>query len=191
MTTRKLIIVGGPNGAGKTTFAMEDLARRGGVYLGANAIAAELSPGNPAAAAIEAGRLFLERYDQLTQSEQRLIVESTLAGKSLARMIASAKALGFRIELNFIFVDSEDVSLSRVRQRVGNGGHDVPEADVRRRFARTIVNFWKIYRQLADDWFLFYNAEGGSLNVASGADDSLTVYREALFAKFQQILKRS
>lgn len=191
MDKRQLIVVGGPNGAGKTTFAMEDLARRGGVYLGADAIAAELSPGDPAAAAIEAGRLFLERFDQLIQNEQRVIVESTLAGKSLARMITSAKDAGLQIEINFIFIDSEDMSLNRVRQRVRNGGHDVPEIDVRRRFVRTIANFWKIYRPLADDWFLFYNAEGGALNVASGADELLTVYRESLFAKFQQILKRS
>lgn len=190
MSTRQLIIVGGPNGAGKTTFALEDLARRGGVYLGADAIAAELSPGDPAAAAIEAARLFIERFDQLVQTEQRLIVESTLAGKSLARMISTAASLGFQVEMNFMFIDSADLSLNRVRQRVLNGGHDVPETDIRRRFARTLANFWTIYRLLADDWFVFYNGGDGAVNIASGSGDSLTVYREAEFARFQQLIKR-
>lgn len=190
MSTRQLIIVGGPNGAGKTTFALEDLARRGGVYLGADAIAAELSPGDPAAAAIEAARLFIERFDQLVQTEQRLIVESTLAGKSLARMISTAASLGFQVEMNFMFIDSADLSLNRVRQRVLNGGHDVPETDIRQRFARTLANFWTIYCLLADDWFVFYNGGDGAVNIASGSGDSLTVYREAEFARFQQLIKR-
>lgn len=190
MDKRQLIIVGGPNGAGKTTFAMEDLARRGGVYLGADAIAAEISPENPAAAAIEAGRLFLERFDQLIQTEQRLIVESTLAGKSLLRLIADAKAIGFLIKMKFIFVGSAETSLIRIKQRVDRGGHDVPEEDVRRRFSRSLVNFWTKYRLLADDWLLIYNSSNGPLRIADGVDDLLTVYREEYYAKFQQILKR-
>lgn len=191
MTTRQLILVGGPNGAGKTTFSMKELALKGGVYLGADAIAAEISPDNPAAAAIEAGRIFLERFDQLIQTEQRLIVESTLAGKSLGQMISRAKILGFQVQIKFIFVDSSDTSLVRVRQRFSTGGHDVPAEDVRRRFTRSIVNFWTRYRPLADQWLLIYNADGGPVEVAAGGNDQLTIFRETLFLQFQQIVKQA
>lgn len=191
MTSRKLILVGGPNGAGKTTFSMKDIALHGGVYLGADAIAAEISPDNPAAAAIEAGRLFLERFDQLIQTEQRLVIESTLSGKSLIRMISRAKAAGLYVEIKFVFVDSENTSLVRVSQRVRNGGHHVPDDDVRRRFARSIVNFWTQYRLLADEWLLIYNERSGPLEVASGVGGELCIYREELFLRFQQIIKEA
>src|SRR5690348_16225306 len=114
MTTRQLIIVGGPNGAGKTTFAMEDLARRGGVYLGADAIAAELSPGNPAAAAIEAGRILVERLEELLLKDQRTVLESTISGKSLAQFIRRAKTAGFHITVQYVFLASAEDCVYRV-----------------------------------------------------------------------------
>jgi len=189
MPQRRLILVGGPNGAGKTTFALMDLARHGGVYLGADAIAAEIAPADPASAAIEAGRQFLLRFDQLLETEERIIVESTLAGKSLRNMIAAAADRGFLIEINFVFIDSDEMSLNRVRHRVRVGGHDVPEEDVRRRFLRTYANFWKLYRPLADDWMVYYNGGGNPVVVAAGVDDLLTVYRESLFVRFQQLVQ--
>ncbi len=157
MAVKELILVGGPNGAGKTTFAMEDLARHGGVYLGADAIAAEISPGNPAAAAMEAGRLFLTRLDELLAADGRIIVESTLAGKSLARYLLRASQAGYFIKIVFVFLDSPDENVRRVRERVKKGGHDVPEEDIRRRFSRSFHNFWHLYRELADAWAVVYN----------------------------------
>ena len=118
---------------------MMDLARHGGVYLGADAIAAEISPHDVASAAVEAGRQFLLRFEQLVQTEERIIVESTLAGKSLARHLQMAKELGFEIKIKFIFVDAPEVSLIRVKQRVARGGRHVPDEDVRRRFCRSIA----------------------------------------------------
>ncbi|QDU26909.1 hypothetical protein ETAA8_19930 [Anatilimnocola aggregata] len=190
MSARELIIVGGPNGAGKTTFALEDLARRGGVYLSADAIAAEISPGNPTAAAIEAGRLFIERFALLLQSDGRLIVESTIAGKSSSRMLFTARQRGFAVTLVFVFLASQESSLSRIHARVLNGGHNVLASDVRRRFPRAIANFWNIYRLLADDWLLVYNGQEELIAVAYGVVDQVLTLDENCYAQFHRLLGR-
>jgi predicted ABC-type ATPase len=190
MAKRELILVGGPNGAGKTTFALEDVARRGGFYLGADAIAAELSPENPALAAIVAGRKFLERFDQLIQTEQRLVVESTLAGKSLAHRIQEAKQTGFTIKMIFVFVDSADENVNRVRQRVKKGGHDVPEEDIRRRFGRSFHNFWHLYRALADEWHVIYNQLERPDVIAVGSQSDITVLSIDPYIQFRLLVDR-
>lgn len=189
MAARELIIVGGPNGAGKSTFALEDQLKNGGTYLGADAIAAQLSPGDPSRAAAKAGRQFLIRFQQLIRSESRLIVESTLAGKLLLRTVSAAKASGVRIKVRFIFVDSANDCVERIEQRVRNGGHSVPEIDVRRRFGRSIVNFWTQYRLLADDWLLIYNQYWIPEPVASGFGGQQFVYSETLYAQFLKLLQ--
>lgn len=57
----------------------------------------------------------------------------------------------------FLFVGAVEVTLSRIKERVLKGGHDVPEAVVRRRFDRSIRNFFREYRPLIDSWYLFDN----------------------------------
>ena len=191
MTTRQLIIVGGPNGAGKTTFAMEDLARRGGVYLGADAIAAELSPNDPAAAAIEAGRLMVERLEALLLIEQRTVLESTISGKSLAQFIRRAKQVGFHITVQYVFLDSPDDCIFRVQQRVLKGGHDVPAGDVRRRYWRSLHNFWNLYRELADEWVVIYNQLERPEIVAVGDPTQIIVRNIDPYIHFRLLVDRA
>ncbi|HYO24425.1 MAG TPA: AAA family ATPase, partial [Lacipirellulaceae bacterium] len=170
MADKLLFIVGGPNGAGKTTAAMEFLGSSSNVYEynGADLIAAEISPLTPAAAKVEAGREFLRRTQTCFVEGRSCLLESTLSGKSLRRTVETAQTLGYRIELRFLFIDSVELSRSRVRQRAAKGGHDVPDADINRRFCRTFRNFWGLYRQLADYWVIYYNALGAAKNVAFG-----------------------
>jgi predicted ABC-type ATPase len=191
MPTRELILVGGPNGAGKTTFALEEVAHNGGIYLGADAIAAELAPQDPASAAIEAGRIFLQRLSAYLSSDGRIVVESTLAGKSLARYLERAKAAGFTITVVFVFLDSADENVARVRERVKKGGHDVPEADIRRRFSRSFHNFWHLYRALAHEWYVVYNQFNQPEVIAFGNLADTTVVNVDPYIQLRLIIDRA
>lgn len=93
------------------------------------------------------------------------------------------------IEIVFIFVESPEVSIARIKERVKKGGHFVPDEDVRRRFDRGKKNFWQIYKNLADSWSLFYNSEGSFNQVAIGEKDDIFVIDQELFDKFEESLK--
>jgi len=133
MDAPKLIIVGGPNGSGKSTFAMDHSRITGIQYVGADQIAYKISPEDPVAARIEASRRFISLIRESISNRVSLIVESTLAGKSLRKLIGDAKSAGYEVVVVFVFLDSADSCAERVAQRVRLGGHDVPEADIRRR----------------------------------------------------------
>lgn len=184
MAPKELIVVGGPNGAGKTTFVEEYLRRRPIEYLGADQIAKELSPDSPESAAIAAGREFLLRVNERLAGDDSFIVETTLAGKSFRRVIEHASECGFTITIHFVFTDDAGTSVRRVAERVKAGGHNVPEQDIRRRFARSLNNFWMIYRPLADHWLLAYNGGESPVQVANGGPFTLSVHDEQHFAKF-------
>ena len=186
-TPKELLLVGGPNGAGKTTFATEYVAQKGCTYLGADAIAYEMAPDDVASVAVAAGREFIYRLDALLKAGETAIVESTLAGKSLAKWLERAKAEGYEVTVIYVMIDSAEKSLQRVKERVNQGGHDVPEADVIRRFERTARNFWHTYREIADLWDIYYNQDEQRLLVATGDRDTWIVHEEQRFEKFLQI----
>ncbi len=156
----RCIIIAGPNGAGKTTFAREFLPREAGIlhFVNADLIAAGLSPLKPELAALAAGRLLLSELDRLTTARMDFAFESTLSGLTYATQIREWKAAGYRIEIVFLRLASVRLALRRISGRVRQGGHAVPEADVRRRFHRGWANFQTTYRALADAWAVYDNS---------------------------------
>ena len=114
--------------------------------MGADDIAFQLSPTNPAAVRVAAGREFSHRLSAALKSQKSLVIESTLSGSSLARTIEKARYDGYQITMVFVFLDSVALCLHRISERVQQGGHDVPEEDVRRRFRRVFSVFWNSYR---------------------------------------------
>ena len=184
----QLILVGGPNGAGKTTFVREFQKRRDFPYLGADEIAYELSPADPYAVRMEAGRLFVERFYDFVERRQSFIVESTLSGRTFRHEIDAAKAAGYRVEMVFCFLDSPETAVRRVETRIAMGGHFVPPEDIRRRYARSLRNFWELYRPLADDFLLVYNAMERRISVAKGSPGDFRVLNEPLFRLFHATL---
>ena len=188
MDAPKLIIVGGPNGSGKSTFAMDHSRITGIQYVGADQIAYQISPENPIAARIKASRRFISMIRDSITNRVSLIVESTLAGKSLRKLIGDAKSAGYEVVVVFVFLDSADSCVERVGQRVRLGGHDVPESDIRRRFSRATANFWHSYRILADFWLLVYNSNTSPENVAFGNGQNTIVRIHHLFDLFQSIV---
>ena len=186
MTPRALIIAG-PNGSGKTTFAEEYLRSESVSFLSADFIAEQIRATDPLSARVEAGRQFLVRLDRLVADKDPFALEATLAGATLARSIRQMKQAGYSISLVYIFLRSTEACRARIRERVAKGGHQVPDVDIRRRFSRSLKNFWTHYRLLADRWYLFYN--GGALfhAVALGEGDLIEVHDEALFGVFQRL----
>jgi predicted ABC-type ATPase len=156
----KCIIIAGPNGAGKTTFAREFLAQEAGVvhFVNPDLIASGLSPLRPELAAIAAGRLFLRELDRLAKDRKDFAFESTLSGLTYSARLRHRKAAGYRIEIVYLRVSSPTLALRRIAARVKQGGHDVPRADVIRRFTRSWNNFDRHYRLLADAWSVYDNS---------------------------------
>ena len=130
-----LFVVAGPNGCGKSTLTRT--AWFGGVeVIDPDAIARNVETGSPG----QAGREALRRRRAAVGAGRPLVVETTLAGHGVLRLMKAARKVGYRIELHYVSVDSPDRALDRIRTRVAQGGHDVPEADARRRFARSLAN---------------------------------------------------
>jgi predicted ABC-type ATPase len=160
-----LFLIGGCNGAGKTTFARRLLPMEGvELFLNADELARGLSPLKPELAAVRAGRLLLQNADDLIAKRRSFGLESTLSGKTYARLLAEAKAAGFFISLHFLVVPSAEVSIERVAHRVTKGGHHVPDDDIRRRFRRSVENFLQIFLPLADEWKVWDN-EGSEMKL--------------------------
>ena len=159
-TPPRCIIIAGPNGAGKTTFAREFLTREAGVvhFVNPDLIASGLSPLRPELAALAAGRLFLRELDRLGRAKKDFAFESTLSGLTYLSRLRRWKAAGYRIEIIYLRISSPRLALRRIAARVKQGGHNVPRADVVRRFARSWNNFEKHYCLLADRWSLYDNS---------------------------------
>ena len=155
------IVIAGPNGAGKTTFAKEFLLREAGVihFVNADLIAGGLSPLRPELAARQAGRLVLMELTRLAKARKDFAFESTLSGRTYLRLLTRWKSSGYRIEIAFLSLQSVQLALQRIATRVRQGGHDVPRADVIRRFDRSWKNFRTLYRPLAHTWSVYDNSE--------------------------------
>ena len=156
----RCIVIAGPNGAGKTTFARRYLPTNAGVvhFVNADLIAAGLSPLKPELAAIAAARTVLSEMDRLAHERADFAFESTLSGLTYVRRLQTWRRVGYRIEIVFLRLRSTEMALRRVAARVRQGGHDVPRADLVRRFARGWNNFELVYRTLADEWTVYDNS---------------------------------
>lgn len=153
-------IVAGPNGAGKTTFARKFLPLYADCrnFINADLIAEGIAPLVPQAAAFRAGRLMLEQIELSARKGEDFGFETTLAGLAHLGLIRDLKRRGYTTHLFYLWLPATDLALTRVGARVAGGGHDVPEAVVRRRFERSVDNFYRRYRLLADNWILFDNS---------------------------------
>jgi predicted ABC-type ATPase len=162
MGSPRCIIIAGPNGAGKTTFAREFLPKDAGVvhFVNVDLLAAGLSPLKPDLAVLNAGRLFPAELDRLAKARQDFAFESTLSGLTCLTRLKRWKGAGYQIQIVFLRLASVQLALRRIAFRVRQGGHNVPHADVLRRFNRGWVNFENAYKPLADEWAVYDNSGG-------------------------------
>ncbi|MEZ4525567.1 MAG: zeta toxin family protein [Desulfobacterales bacterium] len=188
-TLKNCVVIAGSNGSGKTTFAKSYFESYPYDYLNADEIAAEMNSNEPEKVRIQAGRLFFRNLSVLIEEGKNVIIESTLSGRGFHRILKELRNAGYDISIIFIFLETPELCLARVRERVRKGGHNVSERDVVRRFYRSIKNFWNIYREEADLWHLFYNAGEHFEVVAFGERSSYLINNEELFNLFLQEVK--
>ena len=149
-------LIAGPNGVGKTTFAFARLEAVSGSinFVNLDEIARGLSPLRPAAGEREAARIALARARGFIAAGATFALETTLAGQTQAGLMRQASAQGLRTALLYFSARDPAICLERIARRVAEGGHDVPEAVVRRRFDRSLANL-DAYRALADLWRIY------------------------------------
>jgi predicted ABC-type ATPase len=157
---KRIFIIAGPNGAGKTTFALEFLPREADCpdFINVDLIAAGLSPFDPDRAAIRAGRLMLTEIQGRVRNRSSFAFETTLSGNGYARMIPRWRAAGYYIKLIFLNLPTPELAVVRVAARVAQGGHNVPESVIRRRFDRSLRNFRELYCPLVNSWEWYDNS---------------------------------
>lgn len=161
--SKKIIVIAGPNGAGKTTFARSFLPQEAQCprFINADLIAAGLAPFAPQAAAIKAGRLMLEEIATCVRRGESFAFETTLAGLGYLAHLKAWRAAGYRVSLFFLSLPDAEVAIARVAERVRQGGHNIPEDVIRRRFASGLRNFEQAYKPAVNAWAKYDN-EGES-----------------------------
>jgi predicted ABC-type ATPase len=186
MKLKTLTVIAGANGSGKTTFALEYIKIKQIKFINADEIAKALDPNDITAKKISAGKEFFARFSEYITDEKSFALESTLSGRYLEKLLRLAKQNGYSITIVYLFVESPQVSIDRIKIRVLNGGHFVPDEDVKRRFYRSKKLFWQKYRLLADGWFVYYNTDDTFEKIAEQKNDKIEIYDSA---KWDELLK--
>ena len=160
MASKRILIIAGPNGAGKTVFATEFLPNEANcpTFINADLIAAGLSPFRPDESKVRAGRVMLNLIHDYVRKGESFAFETTLSGRGYARLIPGWQEQGYWIKLFFLQLPTPEMAIARVRQRVEEGGHDVPKSVILRRFHAGWSNFESIYRDLVDEWAVYDNS---------------------------------
>lgn len=190
MQSPNLYIIAGPNGAGKTTASynvLPDLLHCTN-FVNADEIARGLSPFAPESVAIQAGRIMLSRIKELLKQSATFGIETTLATRSYVNLVRKAQLSGYVVNLVFFYLDNEEQAVQRVAQRVSNGGHNIPETDIRRRFKRGLYNLVNLYLPICDSALVFNNTMGEALLIArkSASNDAILVYQPEMWNNLLQ-----
>ncbi len=161
MTNKNLFIIAGCNGAGKTTasYSILPTVLNCKEFVNADEIAKGLSPFQPENVSFEAGRIMLNRIDELLQKEVDFAFETTLATKSFAKTVKKAQNRGFAVTLLFFWLNSIGLAKQRVALRVSEGGHNIPAEVIERRYNRGIKNLFELYLPICDSVMLFDNSD--------------------------------
>lgn len=152
-----LTIIAGPNGSGKSTFTRATRESLGVPVIDPDLEARLLRPDAPEAAALEGGKQAIKRARAYLENNESFAAETTLSGNTYLRMMAEARQKGWQVNLIYIGVADAEISIDRVAQRVAEGGHSVPQEDIRRRYARSLANLPVALRQ-ADRTTIFDNS---------------------------------
>lgn len=161
-------MIAGPNGAGKTSTAMTLLPNflQINEFVNADEIAYGLSPFNPSSMAIESGRLMLKRISTLIANKKSFAFETTGAANIHLRSMGQCRQSGYQCDLMFLYLTSPELAIDRVKLRVAQGGHNIPETDIIRRYYRGLKLIFSQYIGLFDNSEVFDNSHGNVQLVA-------------------------
>jgi len=177
---KTLYIIAGANGSGKTTFAMSYSHLKNLHFINADEIAKEYDPNDLERYKIKAGKEFFRQLEINFEKNESFIIETTLAGKYLIGVIEKAKRKRFNVVLIYLFLDDATENILRVRNRVLNGGHDIPVEDIKRRYVRSRKLFLSLYKNMVDTYLVFFN---GDDNYELVAEDN-EILDEDLYLQF-------
>lgn len=182
-------IIAGPNGAGKTTFAVKYLPSLANCFhfINADLIAGGLNPLAPNQELITAGRLFLRAIDEAILRQIDFAFETTLSGQSHLRLVNQLKDAGWEVELIYLALPSTELSKERVAERVAHGGHNVSEADIARRFPRSLKNLFGEYGATVDRVRCFMNDGEVPVLIFERAKGEITIVDDELFRTLKLI----
>jgi predicted ABC-type ATPase len=190
-TAPRCIVLGGINGAGKTTSARTILADTLKVmtFVNADIIAQGLSGFDPDNANLEAGRIMLDRLHALAERRADFAFETTMSGRTSAHWLKTIRETGYFVQLHYFCLASADLAVSRVALRVQAGGHNIPEATIRRRYTQSIRNFFDLYSPASSEWRVYDNTESALTPrlIASGdRTGSILVIDPIAWARMEQ-----
>lgn len=191
MKEKNLYIISGCNGAGKTTASYTILPEILDCkeFVNADEIAKGLSPFQPEKASFEAGRIMLNRIDELFQKEVDFAFETTLSAKSYISIVKKAQSQGYFVTLIFFWLNSVELAKQRVKVRVNEGGHNIPEDVIERRYIRGIKNLFEIYLKNCDNVMLFDNSNKLPVLIAEKEiNENIQIIDENLFHQMNSLI---
>ena len=186
----RLYIISGCNGAGKTTASYSLLPEMLGCkeFVNSDEFAKGLSPFDPSKASIQASRYMLMKIRYLLKRNQDFAVETTLATRTLLKIVKQAQAAGYTVTLLYFWLNSPELAVERVRARVEAGGHNIPEETIRRRYNTGIYYFFNLYSPICERWILADNSQIPFKVIAEGSkNEILTIRNEETYQKIKAI----
>lgn len=190
--SKNLYIISGCNGAGKTTASYTVLPEilQCKEFVNADEIAKGLSPFNPENAAIEAGRIMLSRIDELLNKNETFSIETTLATKSYINLVKKAQNRGYKVYLIFFWLETPELAIQRVAERVSKGGHNIPIEIIQRRYVNGIINLFNIFMKEVDIWAIYDNSKNPRAFIAKGGKNiDFKIFSEITYNKIKSYVK--
>lgn len=186
---KNLYVIAGCNGAGKTTASFTILPEilECKEFVNADEIAKGLSPFQPEKVGFEAGRIMLKRITELLESNQNFAFETTLSTKSYKHKIIEAQRKKYKVTLLFFWLQTIELAIERVKTRVAEGGHNIDDETIKRRYKRGIKNLFEIYLPIVDEVMIFDNSlKKHEMIALKSKDKELNIFNNIKFANFKE-----
>ncbi len=187
-----IYIIAGSNGAGKTTASSILLPKflNCREFVNADSIASGLSPFQPETVSVHAARIMLTRIKELINEKSSFAFETTLTTKSYINLLKSAKEKNYQIILFYFWINSVELALERIADRVKSGGHNIPEEVVRRRYTRSLDNLVNLFMPVSDKWYVIDNSFERPIKAVKGkSQNSIKIFKSDIWKKIYEYKK--